>query len=148
MVTRNGLFGAFGVRARQKRTPPSQIEAVPPPPSRSARMPGSGSNHQAVFIEARVVLANGERLLSMVVVLLDHMTGRDCPLADRTSVQAAADQLEAALRRLRISSGTGHTPPVGPSVDAHEPPVSNRDLADPRLPADRLQGRPAVSDRA
>jgi hypothetical protein len=54
---------------------------------------------------ASVFLVNGHRLQEHATALLDAMTRENRPLPERIRLLAAADQLSAALRELRASTG-------------------------------------------
>jgi len=65
------------------------------------------NDHEAVFARASVVLAHGDRIEDLVSVLLEQLTDRQCSPIERIRLQAAADQLSAALRELHAATGIG-----------------------------------------
>jgi hypothetical protein len=67
------------------------------------------NEHEAVFENARFVLARGDRVQDLVSALLSQLTDRHCPQAERIRLQAAADQLSAALRELHAATGISRT---------------------------------------
>jgi len=64
-------------------------------------------DHEAVLARAGVVLTHGDRIQDLVSALLEQLTDRHCPPTERIRLQAAADQLSAALRELHAATGIG-----------------------------------------